>query len=65
MTFKEYALKNLQEMKSKEPTAQNMRDVALLELWLASNNNNTIVSSVGLPETKKKPTMFFLHIFFI
>ena len=34
MTFEEYALKNLDEMKSKEPTAQNMRDVALLELWL-------------------------------
>lgn len=64
MTFEEYAIKNIQEMKSREPTAQNMRDVALLELWLASNNNNTIVSSVGLPETKKEtndvlPAYFF------
>ena len=37
MTFEEYAVKNLHEMKTKEPTPQNMRDVALLELWLNQN----------------------------
>jgi hypothetical protein len=39
MTFEEYAVKNIREMKAKEPTAQNMRDVALLELWLEKNTN--------------------------
>ena len=43
MTFDEYALRNLEEMKSKEPNAQNMRDVALLELWLVSKEKESIL----------------------
>ena len=34
MTYKEYAEHNLKMMKQTTPTAQNMRDIALLSLWL-------------------------------
>lgn len=34
MTFKEYAKINVDKMLQGSPTAQNMRDVALLSLWL-------------------------------
>lgn len=55
MTFEEYALKNLNEMKAREPTAQNMRDVALLELWtnLKTKNNETVMN-VSDAEIKKE-----------
>lgn len=43
MTFEEFATQNIIAMKSKEPTPQNMRDVALLELWLASRNGNDVL----------------------
>ena len=50
MTYEEYALKNIQDMKSKEPTPQNMRDIALLELWLSSNTQKAVpnVSTVKI-----------------
>lgn len=55
MTFEEYALKNLEEMKSREPTAQNMRDVALLELWTnLKTKNNEIFINVSDTEIKKE-----------
>ena len=34
MTYQEYAKKNIGAMLSKEPTPQDMRDLALLSLWL-------------------------------
>ena len=65
MTFEEYALKNIQEMKAREPTPQNIRDVALLELWLNSkkDNNDSIptVSNVEIVKETKEilPAYFF------
>lgn len=54
MNFEEYALKNVEEMKAKEPNAQNMRDVALLELWLnlAHNNVNNKSDNLYTPSAK-------------
>lgn len=55
MTFEEYALKNIQEMKSREPTAQNMRDVALLELWINQKSNQTeFISPTPIAEITKE-----------
>lgn len=34
MTYREYAQANVAEIKDEKPTPQNIRDLALLELWL-------------------------------
>lgn len=34
MTYREYAQANVAEIKGEKPTPQNIRDLALLELWL-------------------------------
>ena len=67
MTFDEYALRNIKEMKSKEPNAQNMRDVALLELWLVSkesegNLSPTIKSSHIAKETRDILPAYFDYV---
>ena len=69
MTFEEYAIKNIQEMKSREPTAQNMRDVALLELWLNSKKDNsnsiaTVSNIETVKETKEILPAYFIYIDF-
>ena len=66
MTFEEYALKNIQEMKAREPTPQNMRDVALLELWVYSKKDDSrstpIVSNMEIvKETKEILPAYFLY----
>ena len=38
VTYEEYAERNLRLMREKPPTAQNMRDVALLELWTGNRS---------------------------
>ena len=55
MTFEEYAIKNIQEMKAREPTPQNMRDVALLELWVYSKKvDSGFVATVSNVEIAKE-----------
>lgn len=67
MTFEEYAVKNICEMKAKEPTAQNMRDVALLELWLNSKQQNigsaqTVSNTEIVKETKDVLPAYFFYV---
>lgn len=67
MTFEEYAIKNIREMKTHEPTPQNIRDVALLELWLVSkekegNLPTEIKTSQIAKETKDILPAYFTYI---
>lgn len=57
MTFEEYAIENLREMRSREPSAQNMRDVALLEIWLAMNAEPEQVERIIEPTPQSKPLL--------
>lgn len=57
MTFEEYAIKNLHEMKAREPTSQNMRDVALLEIWLSMNSVPNQVEHLAEAVTQDKPIL--------
>lgn len=57
MTFEEYAIENLREMRTREPTAQNMRDVALLEIWLAMNAEPEQVERIIEPTPQSKPLL--------
>ena len=54
MTYKEYAEHNLKMMKQTTPTAQNMRDIALLSLWLRFEDEeyNHITDDKNETETK-------------
>lgn len=67
MTFEDYALKNIQEMKTREPTPQNMRDIALLELWLVSKEKEgkvspEIITSQIAKETKDILPAYFTYV---
>jgi hypothetical protein len=57
MTFEEYAVKNLKEMKAREPTSQNMRDVALLEIWLNMNAAPNQIERLTESVTQNKPIL--------
>lgn len=57
MTFEEYATKNLKAMRAKEPDAQNMRDVALLEIWLGMNATPEQVERSTESTSQNKPLL--------
>lgn len=55
MTFEEYAVKNIGEMRNREPSAQNMRDIALLELWLVSKDvEGKVAPEIATPQSAKE-----------
>lgn len=57
MTYREYAEKNLEAMLKKAPSAQDMRDVALLSLWL--NNQCDVKEMSALSDEGKEEAVLF------
>lgn len=61
MTYEEYARENVEKMRSAAPSGQNMRDLALLELWIESKKPAAAIEKEVIAESATTETETELH----